>query len=174
MIEMGGGEHHAGGSQSRVIIGWLGSLHNGCPLVTAPAASDLADQRLRVARITALDPVGSQKEVAQGPAQQHCDRGPASVLGPVVQQVAALAPRREVLELAVGWVVVEVTSGEADQGPAKPVRLMGTSCPTTLLIVPGAILAIEPAPVTYTEDDLTVWSAASFTAAVGTPKTNGS
>ena len=76
----------------------------------------------------------------------------ASVFGPVVQQVAALAPRREVLEAAVRWVVVEVTGGKPDDGPAEPIGFVGADCATTALIPPGAILAIKPTPISHAKD----------------------
>ena len=95
------------------------------------------------------------------------------MLWPIVQQVAALAPRREVLELAVSRVVVEVAGGEPDDGPAEPVGFVWAGCPTTAVIAPGAVLTVEPTPITHAEDEFAMRPAAALAAAVGASETNG-
>ena len=88
------------------------------------------------------------------------------MLRPVVKQVAALAPRREVLEVAVRRIVVEVAS-------RKPIGFVGAGCTTTAVIAPEAVLAIEPTPITHAEDEFAVWSTAALTAAVSPSEANG-
>ncbi len=123
--------------------------------------------------VVSSNSVRSQEQVAQGSAQQHGDGGSSAVLGPVVQQVAALAPGSEVLELAVGRIVVEVAGGEPDDRPAEPIGFVGAGCATTAVIAPGAVLAIEPTPISHAKDEFAMRPAAALAAAVGPPETNG-
>ena len=90
-----------------------------------------------------------------------------------MQQVAALAPCHQVLELAVGRVVIEVAGSEAHEGPAEPIRFLRKGSATTAVIPPGAILAIKPAAVSHAEHDFAMWPAACLAAAVGSPKADG-
>ena len=90
-----------------------------------------------------------------------------------MQQVAALTPCFQVLEIAVGGVVVEVAGREPDDCPTEPVGFVGAGCLPTALISPGTVLTIEPSAIADAEDEFSVRSAASLAAALGTTEADG-
>jgi hypothetical protein len=67
----------------------------------------------------------------------------------VVQHVAALAKRAQILEPIVGWVAVEVGCGEHDARRPKPSYLyeMGPAGRPSSAISPCRRLLVEPSPV---------------------------
>jgi hypothetical protein len=56
-------------------------------------------------------PVRAQEEVPQGAAEKVGDPALGEVIGPVMDQVAALTEASEVPEPVVGWIVVKMRSG---------------------------------------------------------------
>jgi len=83
---------------------------------------------------------------------------------PVVQHVAALTERAQVLQPIIGRIAVQVRRGEHDARHPKPscVHKVGPSGRPCSTIPPCRRLLVEPAPVWQAAQEDEVWSAATL------------
>jgi hypothetical protein len=82
----------------------------------------------------------------------------------IVQHVAALAERAQVLQPIVGWITVQVRCCEHDACHPKPgcLHQVGPTGGASSAIPPCRRLLVEPAPVRQASEEGEVWSAATL------------
>ena len=92
----------------------------------------------------------------------------------IVQHVAALTERAEVLQPVVGRVAVEMGRREHDTGHPEPSRLykVGPSGHPAAAIPPCRRLLVEPPPVRQAADEGKVWPATALALTSGALKAN--
>ena len=113
-----------------------------------------------VSRRTSVRGVRPAEQVAHRLSSEQCEPASALVLGSIVEHVAALAKRCQVLVGVVAWIVVSVGGRQHHSGRAhasEEIRLPQASAEApSLAITPAAALGIPPAAITEVEDPLQV------------------
>lgn len=119
--------------------------------------------------------VGPQEQVAYCFSQTVGQPALAQMLHLVVENMAALAERLEVLRIVVTRVVIEVRAGQIHTGGLN--HCVGGQAfqrrqfeRTSLTVAPGLRSLIPPAAIAQVNDQLAVRPAASLAAASGPPE----
>ena len=118
--------------------------------------------------------IWSEEKIANGHTPPVSDPALRQVVRPVVQHVAALTERTEVLQQVVGRVAIKMRRGEHDPGHPElggfhkiwPPRRASLSVP------PGRRLLVEPPPVRQATDEEEVWSPTALTPTSGALEAN--
>ena len=122
-------------------------------------------------------PVRPREQVAERTAGQIGQPASAQVLRLVVQDMAALTQRREVLWHVVERVVVEVGRGQRHAGaaPGRPVLGRPRSVPDHLALPapPGLPLVVPPPAVAEVDHRSPVWPSAALALTLGASEADG-
>ena len=112
------------------------------------------------------------KEVAECAPAIGVQPAPTPVLGCVVDHVAALAQRGEIVRLAVGRIVIEVSAGEHHAGgPGDSDDIVARLADVPPPPVPPAMpFAIPPAAIAQVDDGSAMRTAAMFASSFRPPE----
>ena len=111
--------------------------------------------------------VGSKEQIAQGAAAQVGQAAPPAVLGPVVFEVAALAPGGQIRVAVAAGVVLAVAGGQDRHGQPGAGQIGDAAQDAAPAGAPGTGLRIPPRPAVEADDDLPVRPRAAFAASPG-------
>ena len=119
-------------------------------------------------------PVWPAKQITQRLASEQGDPTPATVLGPVVDHVAALTERGEIGVRVVGGVVVAVSRGQHHPGPTQVPENVGgpghDAHPSATPVTPRGGRRVPPAAIAEVDHGLPVWSPTTLASAPGAPE----